>query len=57
MKERKNFILDSIKEQKTKTQSNNFSYNCLRCGLTLSFDRNQTRVVCPNDGNFMYRTK
>lgn len=57
MKERKNFILDSIKEQKTKTQSNNFSYNCLRCGLTLSFDRNQTRVVCPNDGNSMYRTK
>lgn len=32
-----------------------YEYKCLRCGLTLEFNRNQTSAKCPNDGSTMYR--
>lgn len=32
-----------------------YEYRCLKCGLTLDFNRNQTSVKCPNDGSNMYR--
>jgi predicted RNA-binding Zn-ribbon protein involved in translation (DUF1610 family) len=53
--ERKDQILNKIKEQKDSLQSKSYEYKCLRCGLVLTFNRNQPNIRCPNDGNTMYR--
>jgi predicted RNA-binding Zn-ribbon protein involved in translation (DUF1610 family) len=53
--ERKDQILNKIKEIKHNTVSKTYEYECLRCGLVLSFNRNQSNVKCPNDGNTMYK--
>ena len=53
--ERKDQILNHIKEQKNNSISKTYEYKCLRCGLVLSFNRNQPNIKCPNDGNTMYK--
>lgn len=44
-------------KQNSHTQqiASNYKYECKKCGLVLEFNRNQTYVKCPNDGNTMYR--
>jgi predicted RNA-binding Zn-ribbon protein involved in translation (DUF1610 family) len=53
--ERKDQILNKIKELKDNSNSKTYEYKCLRCGLVLTFNRNQPNISCPNDGNTMYR--
>jgi DNA-directed RNA polymerase subunit RPC12/RpoP len=46
-------VQDKLTEKKTEGKT--YEYECLRCGLTLTFKRNQTDVKCPNDGSRMYK--
>jgi len=49
-------ILNEIQKQKiTNVSQNQYEYECSKCGLTLVFNRNQTNVICPNDGKTMRR--
>jgi hypothetical protein len=59
-KDRASQILNLIKEAKAITGSKpheQYEYLCPKCGLILTFNRNQVEVICPNDGRTMRRQK
>lgn len=58
-----NKILNSIKETISGTKKNQnsakstlYTYECLKCGLTIQYDRLKSNYKCPIDGSTLYRT-
>jgi hypothetical protein len=51
-------ILNTIKAKICgfKDKANTYEYECRKCGLILTTNRNQPGLRCPNDGSTMYRT-
>lgn len=48
----KNSILEKNEQART---SASYRYKCLKCGLILEFNRNQSSTKCPNDNSTMLR--
>lgn len=60
MKSRSFKLLSAIQDYLIKYNEKNISgtsheYRCPKCGLVLTFNRNQPSVECPNDGTRMIR--
>lgn len=51
-----NQIKNSIlKKNESVCTSASYKYKCLKCGLILEFNRNQSSTRCPNDNSTMLR--
>lgn len=61
MSNRLNQILNSIKKviiskaSDDKINSGIYKYECLRCGLTIEYNRLKSDYRCPIDGSTLYR--